>query len=91
MYENCPYSVMESQTLLTPVIIANIGGIPELIDEGKTGLSFEAGNKADLENKLRYLLETPGLVEEFAENCKKKTFETPDTYYEKLMKYYGEK
>lgn len=91
MYENCPYSVMESQTLLTPVIIANIGGIPELIDEGKTGLSFEAGNKADLESKLRYLLETPGLVEEFTENCKKKTFETPDTYYEKLMKYYGEK
>ncbi len=91
MYENCPYSVMESQTLLTPVIIANIGGIPELIDEGKTGLSFEAGNVDDLEKKLRYFLETPGLKEKFTENCKKKSFESPDTYYEKLMKIYGEK
>ena len=36
-YENCPFSVMESQTYGTPVLGANIGGIPELIQVGKTG------------------------------------------------------
>ncbi len=91
MYENCPYSVMESQRLMTPVIIAKIGGIPELIVEGKTGLSFEAGNVSDLEVKLRYLLESPEKLREFTENCKEISFESPDTYYEKLMKIYGEK
>ncbi|MBO5870521.1 MAG: glycosyltransferase family 4 protein [Clostridia bacterium] len=88
MYENCPYSVMESQTLLTPVIGANIGGIPELIDVGKTGLLFEAGNADDLEQKLRYLLETDNLVQEYSDNCRNVVFETPDTYYEKLMNIY---
>lgn len=37
-YENCPYSVMESIALGTPVLGANIGGIPELIEDGKTGV-----------------------------------------------------
>ena len=90
MYENCPYSVMESQILQTPTIGANIGGIPELIQEGKTGLLFEAGNADDLESKLRYLLETPGVLEQYTENCKHSTFETPGSYYEKLMQIYGE-
>lgn len=36
-YENCPFSVMESQMYGTPVLGANIGGIPELIQNGKTG------------------------------------------------------
>ncbi|MBR3844631.1 MAG: glycosyltransferase [Clostridia bacterium] len=89
-YENCPFSVIESQMYLTPVIGSRMGGIPELIQEGKTGLMFEAGNADDLEAKLRFLLETPGKLEEFTENCKHCTFETPDTYYEKLMKIYGE-
>ena len=30
-YENCPYSVMESQMLGTPVIASEIGGLPELV------------------------------------------------------------
>ena len=90
MYENCPYSVMESQMLLTPAIGATIGGIPELIEDGKTGLLFEAGNADDLEAKLRYLLESRTVLEQYTENCKNVKFESPDTYYEKLMRIYGE-
>lgn len=88
MYENCPYSVMESQVLATPVICADIGGIPELIENGKTGLLFESGNAHDLEAKLRYLLETPELVREYSENCKNLKLESPESYYEKLIKIY---
>ena len=90
MYENCPYSVMESQTLTAPVLGANIGGIPELIRDGVTGLIFIPGDADDLEKKLRYFLETPGIKEAYAENCKGVTFETPETYYEKMLKIYGE-
>ena len=90
MYENCPYSVMESQTLGTPVVGAKIGGIPELILNEKTGLVFNAGDAVDLKQKLQYLLETPGVLETYTDNCKYVSFETPETYYQQMMKVYGE-
>lgn len=89
MYENCPYSVMESQMLYTPVIGANIGGIPELIQESVTGLIFNPGDVDDLEKKLRYLLFEEGVAEKFAENCASLNFETTDSYYKKMMSIYG--
>ena len=51
-YENCPFSVMESQELGVPVLGANIGGIPELIEDGKSGWLFESGNVDELRNKI---------------------------------------
>lgn len=51
-YENNPLTIIESFALGTPVIGANIGGIPELIDENKTGLLFEYGNQCDLINSI---------------------------------------
>ena len=88
-YENCPFSVIESQMYGTPVIGSYMGGIPELIQENKTGLMFEAGNVDDLEKKLRYLLETPGVLDTYTANCKNVSFETPDTYYQQLLEVYG--
>lgn len=88
-YENCPFSVIESQMYGTPVIGSRMGGIPELIAEGKTGELFEAGNAEDLERRLRKLLFTEGLLKQYCENCKKQTFETPDSYYQKLIEIYG--
>lgn len=43
-YENNPMNVIESFALGKPVIGAKIGGIPELIKEGKNGFLFESGN-----------------------------------------------
>jgi len=54
-YENCPFSVMESQMYGTPVLGANIGGIPELIRVGETGELFESGNEKELCTKLSRL------------------------------------
>lgn len=87
--ENCPYSVMESLAYGTPVVGSRMGGIPELIRVGETGLLFEAGDAADLAAKLQRLLYEPGLLENMTENCKGLSFEDPDTYYEKLMRIYG--
>lgn len=89
IYENCPFSVIESQMYGTPVIGSRMGGIPELIREGETGELFEAGNVDELEEKLRKLLFTPGLGARYSEACKHTKFETPDSYYEKLMGVYG--
>lgn len=51
-YENNPLSVIESLSLGTPVVGASIGGIPELISDGRDGLIFKAGDESDLSEKL---------------------------------------
>ena len=51
-YENCPFSVMESIQYGTPVLGADIGGIPELIEVGVTGELFESGNVEALKDKI---------------------------------------
>ena len=89
IYENCPFSVIESQMYGTPVIGSRMGGIPELIREGQTGELFDAGNAVQLAQKLRRILFTPGLAQAYSENCKQAAFETPESYYEKLMAVYG--
>lgn len=81
-YENCPFSVMESQMYGTPVLGANIGGIPELIREGKTGELFESGNKEALKRKIIEMSSKQYKVDRVS-------FDTVDEYCQKLMKIYG--
>ena len=50
--ENMPYSGLESLAAQTPIIGARIGGIPELVEEDKTGFTFESGNVSDLTDAL---------------------------------------
>lgn len=50
--ENMPYSGLESLAAQTPIIGARIGGIPELVEEDKTGFTFESGNVANLSCKM---------------------------------------
>lgn len=89
-YENCPFSVIESQMYGTPVLGSRMGGIPELITEGRSGELFRAGEPDDLVRVLRKMLFTPGLLQEYEEGCGLQQFETPGTYYEKLMTIYDE-
>ena len=58
-YENSPLSVMESYALGKPVIGSAIGGIPELIREGKTGTTFESGSVESLAAALRRFADMP--------------------------------
>ena len=87
-YENCPFSVMESQMYGTPVLGADIGGIPELIEAGKTGELFESGSKTDLKAKVEKLWADKTLTQQYSRNCKNISFDTIEQYVEKLMKLY---
>lgn len=88
-YENCPFSVMESQMYGTPVLGANIGGIPELIQVNRTGELFIPGNKDDLKNKVLDLWNDNQKTQSYSNNCKNITFDDIDSYYEKLIKIYS--
>ena len=87
-YENCPFSVMESQMYGTPVLGADIGGIPELISVGKTGELFESGNAEDLKEKILKLWDDKELAEKYSKNCKDISFDTIEEYCDKLVKIY---
>ena len=52
-YENNPMTIIESYSVGTPVIGANIGGIPEIIVNGRTGFLFESGDVENLESTIK--------------------------------------
>lgn len=54
-YENNPLSVIEAECLGTPVLGARIGGIPEFIEEGVTGMTFTSKDIADLKDKIQQM------------------------------------
>ena len=87
-YENCPFSVMESQMYGTPVLGAAIGGIPELIEVGKTGELFESGNKSELKSKIQKLWSDRELTEQYSRNCKDIRFDDIEEYTKKLIQIY---
>jgi glycosyltransferase involved in cell wall biosynthesis len=87
-FENCPFSVMESQVQATPVLGANIGGIPELIEEGE-GMLFESGNTEDLSAKIDDLWKNREKTDAFSQRLSTKNSETIDDYIIKLMEIYN--
>ncbi len=83
-YENCPFSIMESQMYGTPVLGADIGGIPELIEAGKTGELFESGNAEALRTQLLHMWN------HYADyDCTLISYETVEQYAAALLKYYS--
>jgi glycosyltransferase involved in cell wall biosynthesis len=55
-YENCPMSILEGMSFGKPIIASRIGGIPELISDGETGLLFEPGNTKQLRSAMKWIL-----------------------------------
>jgi glycosyltransferase involved in cell wall biosynthesis len=58
-YENFPRVVIEAFAKGTPVIASNLGAMAEIVNDGRTGLHFKAGDPADLAEKLRNILADP--------------------------------
>lgn len=58
-YENAPMTVLEAYALGRPVIGADIGGIPELIRPGETGLVVPSGSADALAAALAAMCDRP--------------------------------
>lgn len=67
--DNAPQAIVESYLNATPVLGADIGAIPELIEEGVTGMTFQAHSAEDLARKLRFLWENPQRLDTMSENA----------------------
>jgi glycosyltransferase involved in cell wall biosynthesis len=89
-YENNPRSVLEAFSLGTPVIGARIGGIPELVKDYNTGLTFEPGNADDLKRKIFYCVHNQDKVMKMGRRARKSVEENynADKHYQKLINIY---
>jgi len=90
-YENQPAVVLESYAMGRPVIGSRMGGIPELIEDGHTGLLATPGDPVDWHEKIRFLFERPDLCREWGQNGARKlraSFSRA-AHYDRLMAIYG--
>lgn len=87
--EPLPRTILEAYSQGTPVIGANRGGIPELIEEGKTGYIFEAGNT---DSMITAIINVDGLSKDSYEDirtyCLKRLNHeyTESAYFERFMR-----
>ncbi len=55
-YENSPLVIIESLTSGVPVVTSGLGGMAELVEDGRTGLHFATGDVADLAATLGHFV-----------------------------------
>ncbi|WP_294950253.1 glycosyltransferase [uncultured Eubacterium sp.] len=90
-YENCPYSILETMEIGKPIIGSKIGGIPELIQDGINGFTYEHNDVTKLTNILMKLFGNDETVKQFSKNSKQIFIQnySAEAYYNKLMTVYN--
>lgn len=91
-YENFPVSIIEAMSLGTPVVVSNIGGLPEMVEHNTTGLVFETGNIAALEAALHSIITNQEKATRLSVNALKAAHDLygPKKHYENLIDIYRE-
>lgn len=69
--ENSPLTIREAFMSRTPVIASDIGGLSEMVHDGKTGLLLKVGDSRDLFEKIKYFINNPSEVERMSKEIKK--------------------
>ncbi len=69
--DNSPLVVLEALSAKKPVIGANIGGIPDFVQDNVNGLLFKPKDAEDLAEKMKKIIASPHLVQRFRRNIKR--------------------
>jgi glycosyltransferase involved in cell wall biosynthesis len=91
-YESLGRMLMEACTYGVPVIGTDIGGIPDVIEDGKNGFLLESQDVAELREKIRAILFYPAVAKKMGAYGKanmKKEF-SPDNFAKELVAAYKE-
>jgi glycosyltransferase involved in cell wall biosynthesis len=65
--ENSPLVIHEAFMAGVPVVAARIGGIPDLVDDGRTGVLYNPASPVELQSALVGLIENPERLNELTE------------------------
>lgn len=64
--DNCPMTVLEAAAASVPVVAANVGGVPDLIADGQTGLLCDPLSAASMGGAVEKILAQPELARPLA-------------------------
>jgi glycosyltransferase involved in cell wall biosynthesis len=70
--EGSPLSVMEYMEARLPIVATNVGGIPDLIEDGVHGLLVEAGNPVAMAGAIDELLRDPARASQLGDNARER-------------------
>ncbi|MBE0429902.1 MAG: glycosyltransferase family 4 protein [Thermoleophilia bacterium] len=89
-YENAPMSVLEAFACGRPAVGTRMGGIPELVREGETGLLTEAGGEQGLREAVGSLWSDPDLAGRMGENARRlaETDYSSQTHCDRIINVY---
>lgn len=64
--DNCPMVVLEAMAAGVPVVAAKVGGLPDLIEEGKTGFFCDPLDASSMSRAVEKMLQDRGVANELA-------------------------
>ena len=83
-YENTPFTVLEALQFGLPVVASDLGGISEVVRDGKNGLLFRAGEVDALTAALEKLARGPALLRKLSRNTDVPTVFSDVAWLQKL-------
>ena len=89
-YEGFPMTILEAFREGTLVLASNIGSIKNIIKNKHNGVLFEHGNKLDLINKVKWIVNNPKLCDQIALNANNEFNKkySSEVNYKQLIKIY---
>jgi glycosyltransferase involved in cell wall biosynthesis len=89
-FEMCPLVVLEAMSFGLPVIAFRVGGIPELVIDGETGLLCDLDHPEELAVRMRQLWNSPTDCAQLGNAARTRVQEhfNQDAYFDKLMSVY---
>jgi glycosyltransferase involved in cell wall biosynthesis len=68
--DNCPMAVLEAMAAGVPVVAAKVGGVPDLIDDGRTGLFCDPCDPASMAAAVERMLASSDTAAACAANAR---------------------
>ena len=89
--ENAPLVAIEAAAYGRAVVASRVGGLPELVKDGKTGFLFDRGDSAGLAESLRLLLTDPSLAQTLGAAAREQFAQrrSPAAHLEQILAVYG--